>query len=181
MKSDDGTTDKDEACILILLRRPQHKSALLCQQIVVDQRQSFKHGVQGRQGAIATGQHKVAAAGHGGGSGGGGGKPQMEEGDGCGPASSRCRRAGHSGTGCIWLKDSPSAVDKATPSDGLLAEAAARRGVTVQPGGGEGEKRGQERERRKRERERERARANKREEREERAKREERTERARVK
>jgi hypothetical protein len=62
-------------------------------------------------------------------------------------------------------------VDKATPSDGLLAEAAARRGVTVRPGGDIGEMRGREREQkeRERERERERARANKREEREERA------------
>ncbi len=88
MKSDDGRADKDEACILILLGRPQHKSALLYQQIVLSRRQSFEHGVQGRQGAIATRRHEAAAAGHGGGSGGGGGKLQMEEGDGRGPASS---------------------------------------------------------------------------------------------
>jgi hypothetical protein len=74
MKSDDGRADKDEACILILLGRPQHKSALLCQQIVVGRRQSFEHGIQGCQGAIATRRHVAAAAGHGGGSGGGGGK-----------------------------------------------------------------------------------------------------------
>jgi hypothetical protein len=101
MKSDDGRADKDEACILILLGRPQHKSALLCQQIVVGRRQSFEYGFQGRQGAIAMRRYEAAAASHGGSSSGGGGKLQMEECDGRGPASSVCRRGGHSGTGCV--------------------------------------------------------------------------------